>query len=254
MLEKIEGTILRTQDYGETHKIVTMFTKEKGKIACIARGAKKPKSRMAAVTQPFIHGMFMVQIGSNLGTMQQGEVILSFRKIREDIVKTAYASYLAELTEKILDARTIDSYLYQQFFFSLQAIEANKDPDIIMMMYELKLFNRAGFAPILSECVHCGRQENAYAFSIQEGGFLCSQCKHMDFDAVSLSEKITKLFQIFLQVDLQQVGAISVRNENKTIMKQLIEAYYEQYGSFYLKSKKFLKQMHLFSDWYDKKK
>ncbi|MFB1050784.1 DNA repair protein RecO [Paraliobacillus sp. JSM ZJ581] len=252
MFEKLEGTILRTQDYGETHKIVTLFTREKGKIACIARGAKKPNSRMASITQPFIHGVFLIQTGKNLGTMQQGEVILSFRKIREDIVKTAYTSYLAELTEKTLDQQVVESYLYEQFFFSLQAIEANKDSDIIMMMYELKLFKKAGFAPVLSQCVHCERKESTYAFSIQEGGFLCSKCKYLDNHAVSLSEKLTKLLQIFSQVDLQQVGNISVKNENKLILKQLIEVYYEQYGSFFLKTKKFLKQMHFFSDWYDR--
>lgn len=251
MFEKLEGTILRTQDYGETHKIVTLFTREKGKIACIARGAKKPKSRMASITQPFIHGMFLVQGGKGLGTMQQGEVILSFRKIREDIVKTAYASYLAELTEKTLDQQKIESYIYQQFFFSLQAIEADKDPDIIMIMYELKIFRKAGFAPVLHQCVRCARTENTYAFSIQEGGFLCSRCKLVDERSVQLSEKLTKLLQIFSQVDLQQIGAISVKKENKELLKQLIEAYYEHYGSFYLKSKKFLKQINVFNGWYD---
>ncbi|WP_306291511.1 DNA repair protein RecO [Paraliobacillus ryukyuensis] len=251
LFEKIEGIIIRTQDYGETHKIVTLFTKEKGKIACIARGAKKPKSRMAAVTQPFIHGSFLIQTGSNLGTMQQGEIIVSFRKIREDIIKTAYASYLAELTDKMLDKQSFEGYLYQQFIFSMQAIEMDKDPDIIMLMYELKVFDKAGFAPVVNRCVNCGRLEASYAFSIKEGGFLCSQCLSIDPQAVHLSETLTKLFQIFSQVDLQQIGNISVKPENKALLKQLMEAYYDQYGSYYLKSKKFLKQLDTFNYWHE---
>lgn len=252
MFEKIEGTIIRTQDYGETHKIVTLFSKEKGKIACIARGAKKPKSRMAAVTQPFIHGSFLIQLGSNLGTMQQGEVLLSFRKIREDIVKTAFASYLAELTDKLLDKQRVEMYIYQQFIFSLQALELDKDPDIIMLMYELKIYHKAGFAPVLNHCVNCGRKQTSYAFSVKEGGFLCNDCQSMDPHVRVLSETLTKLLQLFAHVDIQQIGNISVKPENKALLKQLIEAYYDQHGSYYLKSKKFLNQLDSLKDWYDK--
>ncbi|GAE91164.1 DNA recombination and repair protein RecO [Gracilibacillus boraciitolerans JCM 21714] len=87
MFEKVEGFILRSQDYGETHKIVTMLTPTMGKIGAIARGAKKTKSRMAAITQPFIHGSFLIQPGNSLATIQQGEVLTSFRKIERIFLK-----------------------------------------------------------------------------------------------------------------------------------------------------------------------
>src|SRR5699024_3176785 len=102
VLEKFSGVMIKTQDYSETHKIVTIFSKKIGKCSAIARGAKKPRSRMAAVTQPFVNGEFLVYISKQLSTLQQGEITHSFRPIREDIVKTAYAAYLAELTDKLM--------------------------------------------------------------------------------------------------------------------------------------------------------
>ncbi len=64
MLQKCEGIVLRTTDYGETNKIVTLYTREWGKIGVMARGAKKPKSRLSAITQPFTYGYFLMQKGN----------------------------------------------------------------------------------------------------------------------------------------------------------------------------------------------
>ncbi|MFC4404186.1 DNA repair protein RecO [Gracilibacillus xinjiangensis] len=248
VFEKVEGFILRTQDYGETHKIVTLLTPTMGKVGAIARGAKKTKSRMAAVTQPFIHGSFLIQPGTNLATIQQGEVIHSFRKIREDIFLTAYASYLAELTDKVLDPKKYDPVHYKQLLQTLEWLEQNKDPEILTMIYEWKMYQAAGIAPVVDHCVNCGRKENLAYFSIQEGGVLCQPCHNKDTYAFFLNENLYKLLWLLSWVDLERIGNISVREENKRLLKQLMDQYYERYGGYFLKSKRFLKQMDMLRD------
>ncbi|UFT97809.1 DNA repair protein RecO [Radiobacillus kanasensis] len=245
MFNKCEALILRTQDYGETHKIVTLFTKDIGKVGVIARGAKKPKSRMAAITQPFIHGEFLIQVGSGLGTMQQGEVIHSLRPIREDIIKTAYASYLAELTDKMVDQKQPDTYLYQQLMEILLAIGEGKDPVILTIIYEFKMFQKAGFAPTVHQCVNCGQTSDAYVFSVSEGGFLDSRCAHLDEHAIGIPPKLVKIIQLLSRVDVTRIGNISIKEENKRLLQRIMEAYYDQHGGYYLKSRKFLKQLDL---------
>ena len=79
MLQKCEGIVIRTTDYGETNKIVTLYTREWGKIGVMARGAKKPNSRLSAITQLFTYGYFLLQNGRGLGSMQQGEIITPLR-------------------------------------------------------------------------------------------------------------------------------------------------------------------------------
>ncbi|MBM7569633.1 DNA repair protein RecO [Aquibacillus albus] len=245
MFEKVEGVVLRTQDYGETHKIVTLFTMEKGKVGLVARGAKKPKSRMAAITQPFIHGTFLLQIGTNLGTLQQGEVLTPLRKIREDIIKTAYASYIAELTDKLLEEKQPDAFHYKQLLKTYQWIAEDKDPEVLSMIYEWKMYKKAGFAPVIHQCVNCSTKQTPYHFSVQEGGVLCPRCQWKDSTAIALSEHLFKLLYIFSEIDIERIGSISVKDENKQLLKQLMEDYYDRYGGYYLKSKKFLKQLDL---------
>ena len=94
MQSQLEGIVIRTMPYGENNKIVTLFTREAGKITCMARGAKKPASRLAAITQPFTHGTYSIYKGKGMGTLQAGDQLESLRHIREDIMSTAYASYI----------------------------------------------------------------------------------------------------------------------------------------------------------------
>src|SRR5699024_5699267 len=102
MLQKTVGIVLRTQDYGETHKLVTIFTKDLGKITTISLGANKPRSRLSAVSQLFIEAEFLLYIPKGLATLRQGDIISSYRHILEDILRTSYASYMIELTEKLI--------------------------------------------------------------------------------------------------------------------------------------------------------
>ncbi|ASN05200.1 DNA repair protein RecO [Virgibacillus necropolis] len=243
MLEKIEGIVIKTQDYGESHKIITIFSKKIGKFSALARGAKKTKSRMAAVTQPFIHGEFFIYLSKGLSTIQQGEVINSNRTIREDIIKTAFAALIVELTDKLLDSDKPEYYIYDQLIKTIAWISEHEDADIPIMMYELKLYKKGGFAPTVDRCVNCNRKEDLVGFSIAEGGLLCNRCTSIDPQIIPLPETIAKLLRIFLEVGLEQVGTITIKEPNKQLLRKMLDAYYDQYGGYFLKSKKFLRQI-----------
>ncbi|RKQ37819.1 DNA repair protein RecO [Oceanobacillus halophilus] len=246
MLEKIDGIVMKTKDYGETHKLVTIFSKRIGKFTALARGAKKPKSRMAAVTQPFIYAQFFVYVNKGLSTIQQGEIIDSNRTIREDIIKTAYAAYLMEITDKLIEDKQPVLYTFDQLQQTMRYVSEKDEADIPVMMYELKLYKIGGFAPTVEHCVRCGRKESPFAFSFAEGGLLCRRCMHLDTESVSLSNTLVKLLYIFSEVGLERVGSISVKSENKNLLRQLLDTYYDRYGGYYLKSRKFLNQLDMF--------
>lgn len=245
MLKQIEGIVLKTQDYGETHKIVTIFTKDVGKLSAIARGANRPKSRLSALSQLFIQADFLIYLTKGLSTVQQGQIVRSYREIREDIVKTAYASYIIELTDKLLDDKQPDLYIYNELEQTLTWINEREDYMIPLMMYELKLFEKGGFAPVLDRCVNCHRKGLLTSFSIREGGILCDQCHTMDPAKIVLNKALVKILPILLHVRLEKVGNISVKRENEQLIRKILDHYYDQYGGFQLKSKRFLKQIDL---------
>lgn len=248
MLENIKGVVIKTRNYGETHKIITVFSNKMGKFNGIARGANRPKSRMAAVTQPFIYGNYLVYVSKGLSTIQQGEILESFRRIREDIIKTAYVAYIMELTDKLIEEKHPEPFIYEQFIQTMHWINsfsgAEYSIEIPVMMYELKLYAYGGFAPVVDHCVNCqGKNKQIVAFSIQQGGLLCFKCAHSNQRALRIPENVAKLFRLLRHMTIERLGNISVQEKNIQFMRQIINSYYDAYGSYYLKSRNFLKQL-----------
>jgi DNA repair protein RecO (recombination protein O) len=248
MLQKCEGIVIRTTDYSETNKIVTIYTREWGKVGVMARGAKKPNSRLAAVTQLFSYGYFLIQKGSGLGSLQQGEMISSMRTIREDIIYTAYASYVLELTDKCTEEKKPNPYLFELLMQTLNYMNEEYDLDILVQIYQMKMLNSLGLYPILNKCSVCGETDGHFSFSIRENGFICHRCLEKDPYHFKISAATLKLLRIFYYLDLSRLGDISVKTETKKELKKVIDAYYEEYSGLHLKSKRFLDQMEQFQN------
>ncbi|EIJ78911.1 DNA repair protein RecO [Bacillus methanolicus PB1] len=243
MLQKCEGIVLRTIDYGETNKVVTLFTREWGKIGVMARGAKKTNSRLSAVTQIFTYGYFLIQKSRGLGSLQQGEIISSMRSIREDIFLTAYASCIVELTDKSTEDNKPNSYHFELLLEILKFINEGYDLDILMNIYEMKMLNSLGLYPELNHCAICGSTDGHFSFSIREGGFICHRCLEKDPYAFKISAATAKLLRLFYYFDISRLGNISVKPETKVELKKVISAYYDEYSGLQLKTKKFLHQI-----------
>lgn len=239
----MEGIVIRTVPYGESNTIITLYTKELGKIGVMARGAKKPKSRFTSIAQLFTYGIFVFQRGRGLGTLQQGEALSSFRHIREDLVKTAYAAYLTELLDRYTSEEDMKLDLFGWLRQSLEYINHGIDPEVITFLFELKIMKTAGIVPELSRCVSCHATEGDFSFSIREGGFLCERCAYKDPYRMNISKGAARLLNMFYHLDLARLGNVSLKKETKRELRMLFDAYMEEYSGVFIKSKKFLKQL-----------
>ncbi|MFD0048308.1 DNA repair protein RecO [Actinomycetes bacterium NPDC127524] len=243
MLKKAEGIVIRRMDYGESNKIITLYTRELGKIGVMARGAHKSTSRLSSVTQLFYYGYFLVQTSSGLGSLQQGETIDSMRSIREDLFSTAYASYIVELLDKSTDDKNPNPFLFELLYQTLHYINEGYDAEVLKFIFEMKMLPVNGLNPTLNQCAICGETEGEFSFSIREGGFICHRCLDKDPYHIKISQQALKLLRLFYYFDLSRLGNISVKPETKKELEKVIDAYYEEYSGIHLKSKRFLKQM-----------
>ncbi|WP_026700334.1 DNA repair protein RecO [Salibacterium aidingense] len=243
MLEKAEGIVLRTFSYGETNSILRLFTREAGKISVMARGAKKPKSRLAAVSQPFVYASFLYYKSTGMKTLNQGDTIDSFRIIRSDIVKTAYASYLLELLDKLTEEQEKNPYLFELLLQLLQRMNEDDDPEILVRIFEMKMTAQAGIKPELEHCTNCGSTKGTFSFSVKEAGFLCHRCIFLDEHRLDIHPKTVELLRTFFHLDISRFGSISLKQRTKDELRRVLEAYYDEYSGLYLKSKRFLEQM-----------
>src|SRR5690625_6974129 len=127
-------------------------------------------------------------------------------------MKTAYAAYVTELTDKILETKMPDSYIFKQFLLTIDWIAENETYLIPILMYELKLYRKGGFAPVVNQCVNCHQNKELVAFSISEGGVLCANCRYLDTHTLNRSLRVIKLLLMFFNFGLYNVVSISINN------------------------------------------
>jgi len=243
LLNKWEGIVLRTIPYGESNKIVTLFTREAGKVTAMARGAKKPRSKLAAVTQLFTHGSFLIRKGKGMGTLSQGDPISSLRFIREDLEATAYASYVVEIVDRLTEENERVHGVYDLLHEALHAINEEYDPEAISLFVEWKMLTVGGIHPILHECANCHATEGEFAFSFKEIGFICHRCFSVDRHLVRLSSTHVKLIRTFYTVPIHKVGNLTLKKETKLLLKKIVRTIYDEQIGVWFKSRAFLDQL-----------
>ncbi len=248
MLYRVEGLVIRSTDYGEGNKIITLLTPTYGKQGIVVRGAKKLKSRYGSLAQLFTYGDFSYYKTGTLGTLNSGEIIESFRELREGLEGPAYAAYAAELTDRAINDDEAAAHLFYQLKACQTALAGGKDPQIVVRAYEMKVVNAAGYAPMLDECVNCGRQEGPFRFSSAAGGALCYSCKHKDPTALELEETVWKLLRVFSALDLRRLGNIAVRESSKRQLQLVLRRWMDVHLNLNLKSRNFLDQWEKYGD------
>src|SRR2546428_10074472 len=100
-----DAIVLRRLDYGEADRILTLLTREHGKLAAIAKGARKSKTRMGSSLDLFGRSQMMLAKGANLAVVAQVERRGDVRHISGDLERTAYACLVAEVVDKVLEDR-----------------------------------------------------------------------------------------------------------------------------------------------------
>ena len=104
-LYRARGFVLKRMDLGEADRILTLYTREHGKVRAVARGVRKTTSRSAGHLEPCILTELSLAVGKELDVISQAETRSAFREVREDLVLTTHAYYLAELTDSLTDDR-----------------------------------------------------------------------------------------------------------------------------------------------------
>ncbi|MFF2481991.1 DNA repair protein RecO [Paenibacillus sp. NPDC058071] len=247
MLYRVEGIVIRSMDYGEANKIITLLTATNGKAGVLIRGAKKVRSKHASLAQPFTYGEFTFFRNSGLGTLNHGEIYESHHKLREQLDLAAYASYAAELTDRALQDDESGSFLFEQLKACLAGLSEGKDAQIISHLYEMRVLEASGYAPELDVCIHCGGEEGTFRFNPIAGGAVCRRCAASDAHAYQLGDGAFKLLRLFRRMDLRRLGEIQVRPETKRELKEAMRKLMDAQLGIPLKSRAFLDQLDKYS-------
>lgn len=219
MLLKTQGVVVKAVNLGETDKIVTLLSKEYGKIQAVAKGARRTRSRLMAGTQLFCYGDFLLFKGRNWNYIDQLEIIDTFYKIRNDLLRLSYGSYILELISEVVQPEQPCRRLFRLAIDALEMLTAGKgDPEVILRACELKAMDYAGYRPNLDKCALCQSTKTACYFSPSSGGVLCSECRQDNIHWYRVSPGTIEVMKTLLKMDLSRVSNLKV---GRSILKEL---------------------------------
>lgn len=175
-----KGVVLRTQKLGEADRIITLLTREHGRIKAVAKGVRRTKSRWGARLEPTSHVDLQLYAGKSLDIVTQAVSLENYGdRLSEDYQLWTVASALLEAAERFT-AHEHEPAL-QQYLLLVGALKAlayeSYDPSLILDAYLLRSLSVAGYAPSLTNCSVCDEEGPHKFFSLVGGGSVCVNCK-----------------------------------------------------------------------------
>ena len=178
--------MLRRIDLAEKDRIITLYTRELGKLAAVAKGSRRPGSKLGGASEPFTYVKMLLGRGRSLDVVSQADVKESFPNVKSDVRRVAHGVYMLELVGHFVDERQPNPDLFDTLLSSMYVLESGTDPEIAARYFELKVLSIVGYEPHFDACLRCSRPigRAKVAFSPSLGGLVCRDCGIAPSDAI----------------------------------------------------------------------
>jgi DNA repair protein RecO (recombination protein O) len=253
-LYRTEAIVLRRADLGEADRLLTIFTPGRGKLRVVAKGARKVGSRKGGHVELFTRTNLLIAKARELDIVSQAETVESYRPLREDLLRSTYAHYFAELLDRFTAEEQESGELYDLFGETLSHLcdATAQSAALLARYYELHLLALAGYQPRLFDCVRCGKrlrpvdsESPPYGFDVAQGGVVCDQCAPNSTHALPLSLSALKVLRHAARVSWPAFAALTLR----PLVAREVEQTMQRYITFVLerkiKSVEFLRTLRL---------
>ncbi len=243
---RVEAVVLRHADWGEADRILTLYTRERGKVRAIAKGARKIRSRKAGHLEPFTRVTLQLARGRDLLIVTQADTLDPYLALGADLTRTGYASYAVELLDRFTyEDESENQAIFRLLTDVLTRIASEPDPWLALRYYEVRLLDLLGFRPHLFECANCGEKilPVDQFFSPAAGGVLCPKCGSGLPGAWRVSVEALKVFRHLQRSSYPQAQRAhptpAVQNELEALLQKYLTYLLERA----LNSPDFIKQI-----------
>src|SRR5512139_594725 len=179
-LYRDEAVVLRTQKLGEADRIITLLTRDTGRVRAVARGVRRTTSRFGSRLEPFTYVDLQLAEGRTLDVITQAETLAPYgSKLGSDYERYTAGTVMLETAERLVVEDKEPAL--QQFLLLVGALRTmcagERSPAAVLVSFLLRSLSVAGYAPSFEGCARCGLEGPHRAFSPAAGGMLCSTCR-----------------------------------------------------------------------------
>lgn len=174
----VTGMVLSAMPVGEFDRRVVILTREQGKIAAFARGARRPRSQLLAATGPMAFGTFELYPGRNSYTLSGANIDAYFMELARDYDKVCLSAYFLEVAEYYGLENDDESQRLTLLYLTLRAMESGRFTHrLLRIIYEIRTMGINGEYPDVFSCAVCGGKEDLAYFHMGRRAVICRNCE-----------------------------------------------------------------------------
>ena len=223
----IQGLVLRVTAYNDTDALLTVLSRDQGKLTVKARGLRRKNSPLTAPCQLLAYGEFMLFEYRGMYTINEAHSIELFQPLRKDLQKLSLATYFAQVAELLSQEDMPNPELLSLLLNSFHALSKLDLPEaMVKAVFELRCACLAGYTPDLYGCHRCGNTTSD-RFDISEGHLECTSCRIPGSGGIHLPvvPGVLDTMRYICSCDSKRLFAFSAGNETLESLSQLTESY-----------------------------
>jgi DNA repair protein RecO (recombination protein O) len=239
-----DAIVLRRLDYGDADRILTILSREHGKFSAIAKGARKSKTRSQSALDLFSRSQMMLARGKNLDVVAQVQRVGDVRNIAGDFQRTAYASLVAEVVDKVVEDRHPVDDIFELVVATLGRLnEPQRSGRADAAWFLMRVLDLLGYQPQLFQCPSCNQPlpEAGGWFSPLLGGILCARCSAHGQSGSAVSVTGLKVLRVMAADDGELYDRLNLSVDLLQEIEQVLEAQLEYHLDRHLKSLDFIR-------------
>jgi len=229
----VDAFILKSIKTMEADRVITLYTRQMGKVRVMAHGVEKPTSRKRGAVQPFSFSRLLLRRGRDLDSVAQGEGMELFPILRQSLGGLAKASYLTELVDALTPDEDPNSGVFQLLLDTFRLLGSGFD-SVAVRAFEIKMVSLLGYRPCLDSCVACGTPEimERVYFVPAQGGIVCAGCRLGLGQAVEISRGALENLKTLMRWETGRIHQLKITppagSEMKKVMRKFIEYHLER--------------------------
>lgn len=223
-LNRTPAIVLKRHDYGEADRILTLYTRERGKVRAIAKAVRRIASRKSGHIELFTHSDVLLAEGRSLDVLTQAQTIEAFAALRDDLIRTTYAYHVAELIDGTIEDGDPSPGIFELLRATLDGLCRADDPSLVVRWFELRFLGMLGYRPQLFACVRCGRElgPSGNAYDPAAGGVLCAEHAAGASGAVTLDPAAFRVLRFLQTRDLETSMNVEITPATRGALERVL--------------------------------
>lgn len=167
--------------------------------------------------------------GTNTYHINSAETIEIFYNLRTDLDKLKYAVHINKIVQDVTNENQNCYNILQLLLNTLYTIsETDKNLDLVLSVFKLRLLCLLGFKPNVQECVACKQKENLYYFSLRDNGFKCEVCSRQDTSCITMSESTVNAIKYTVTAPPKKIYSFNIKEEGLEEFKLITKLYFNE--------------------------